>query len=193
MSLFLTIANRLVLPASGLLLTTGLVWQSGANLGRLRDWISPGKAASEATGQPPVPAPAPSPRVVAEGRVVAYPGAEVVVGTEVEGRLVRLLVEEKMPVRRGELIAELNAEDLVAERAEAEARVLEAEADLHYFDRDSAATRRSWPARRVRPRISILTDAVSTRPAPDAPRRSRLASGSMPGSPRPGSWLRSTA
>ncbi len=39
--------------------------------------------------------------VIAEGRVVAYPGAEVVVGTEASGRIVRLEVQEKSFVRKG--------------------------------------------------------------------------------------------
>lgn len=75
-------------------------------------------------------------RVVAEGRVVAYPGAEVVVGTEAAGRIVRLEVEEKSVVRKGDLIAELNAADLVAARAEAEAQKGVAEADLRHATRE---------------------------------------------------------
>ena len=45
--------------------------------------------------------PAERPRVIAEGRVVAYPGAEVVVGTEAAGRIIRLDVQEKSVVRQG--------------------------------------------------------------------------------------------
>ena len=49
-----------------------------------------------------------TPRVVAEGRVVAYPGAEVVVGTEAAGRIVRLNVEGEVgrPQRRPDRRAE---------------------------------------------------------------------------------------
>ncbi|HEV3457601.1 MAG TPA: hypothetical protein VHG32_13645, partial [Thermoanaerobaculia bacterium] len=39
-------------------------------------------------------------RVAAEGRLVAYPGAEVVVGSDVAGTLIRLTVQEKQTVRR---------------------------------------------------------------------------------------------
>jgi RND family efflux transporter MFP subunit len=74
--------------------------------------------------------------VIAEGRVVAYPGAEVVVGTETAGRIVRLEVWEKSVVHTGDLIAELNAEDLKAEHAQTRARVAEAEADIRFFERE---------------------------------------------------------
>ena len=77
-----------------------------------------------------------SPCVAAEGRIVAYPGAEVVVGTEVAGLIVRLTVKEKSAVRAGDLIAELNSADLRASRAEADARVAEAEADIRFYDRE---------------------------------------------------------
>jgi RND family efflux transporter MFP subunit len=76
------------------------------------------------------PAEAPARRVAAEGRVVAYPGREVVVGTERAGRLVRLALEEGQAVRRGDLIAELDSEELRAALAEDRARVTEAQADV---------------------------------------------------------------
>ena len=75
--------------------------------------------------------------MIAEGRVVAYPGAEVVVGTEAAGRIVRLDVLEKSVVRKGDLIAELNADDLRASLAESAARAAEAEADIRFFDREA--------------------------------------------------------
>jgi RND family efflux transporter MFP subunit len=68
---------------------------------------------------------------------VTYPGAEVVVGTEAAGRIVRLDVVEKSVVRKGAVIAELNADDLRANLAEAEARAAEAEADDRFYDRES--------------------------------------------------------
>src|SRR5438552_2839603 len=63
-------------------------------------------------------APAPSaPRamVAADGRVVAYPGGEVVVGAERAGRVVRLLVDEGTAVRKGALLAELESDELRAD------------------------------------------------------------------------------
>ncbi len=68
--------------------------------------------------------------------MVAYPGAEVVVGTEAAGRIVRLEVQEKSVLHRGALIAEISADDLKADYDLANARVKEAEHDIRFFDRD---------------------------------------------------------
>ncbi len=68
-------------------------------------------------------------QVAAEGRVVAYPGAEVKVGAERSGRFVRVLVEEGQTVRKGDLLAEIESDELRANLAEARARVSEAEAE----------------------------------------------------------------
>jgi RND family efflux transporter MFP subunit len=69
-------------------------------------------------------------RVAAEGRVATYPGGEVIVGTERAGRLVRVAFEEGQAVRRGELVAELDSEEIRAALAEARARLVEGEAEL---------------------------------------------------------------
>jgi RND family efflux transporter MFP subunit len=87
------------------------------------------------TGATPTAAPLtaglqPAAGVAAEGRVVAYPGAEVRVGAERAGRLVRVLVEEGDSVRKGELLAEIDSDELRAALAEARARVEEAEAEI---------------------------------------------------------------
>jgi RND family efflux transporter MFP subunit len=86
----------------------------------------------------PVAAPAvraASARVIrAEGRVVTYPGAEVVVGTDVGGRLRALPVTEKMRVKKGDLVAEIDADEQKAALAEARRRVAEAEVDMKYFE-----------------------------------------------------------
>jgi HlyD family secretion protein len=85
----------------------------------------------------PVPAPKAEPAsvqarggVAAEGRVVAYPGAEVRVGAERAGRLVRVLVEEGAAVRKGQLLAEIESDELRATLDEARARVTETEAEV---------------------------------------------------------------
>jgi HlyD family secretion protein len=130
--------GSLGLFASGLFLVAGTVWQAGRLDASLPPWAS-GKSLNPRRWSAPSPkapqAIAPN-RVVAEGRVVAYPGAEVVVGTEVAGRIVALSVDEKSVVHKGDLIAELNAADLRAERAEAEARIAEAEADMRFYQRE---------------------------------------------------------
>jgi RND family efflux transporter MFP subunit len=72
--------------------------------------------------------------VAAEGRVTAYPGADVVVGTERAGRLLSARFEEGQLVKKGELLAELDSEELRAALAEAKARVSEAEAEIRLAD-----------------------------------------------------------
>lgn len=76
-------------------------------------------------------------KVSAEGRLVAYPGAQVVVGSDLAGTLVRLSVQEKQTVRRGQLVAELRADDLRSQLAEAQARAAEAAADLRFATQDA--------------------------------------------------------
>ena len=95
---------------------------------------SRGLSLSRSSAEPTVPDPAAvrhaATRVVAEGRLTTYPGAEVVVGSEVSGTIVRLAVEEKQAVKKGQLLAELRADDLAAERAEAKARIVEIDAEI---------------------------------------------------------------
>ncbi len=69
--------------------------------------------------------------VAAEGRVVAYPGAEVTIGADAIGRLLRVNVEEGDAVRKGQVLAEIDASDLMASRDEAKARLEEAVAERH--------------------------------------------------------------
>lgn len=123
----MTVLIKLVLPVLGLLGTGAVVWQASGAADKcpLR---RAGNAAvapeSESTKE----------RVIAEGRVVTYPGAEVTLGTEVAGTIVRLPVQEKFVVRRGDLIAELRADDLRASLVEARARIAEAQADIRHYD-----------------------------------------------------------
>jgi HlyD family secretion protein len=79
-----------------------------------------------------------TPRVVAEGRVVTYPGAEVTVGTDVAGTIARLTVSEKEHVRRGAPIAILQADDTRAALGVARARVGEADADIRLYHAEVA-------------------------------------------------------
>jgi RND family efflux transporter MFP subunit len=133
-------AGRLVWPSIGL----GLVFVMAAQLGADFRRLEPCAIASSLFPATDPSGSAPGgtsrrddvDRVVAEGRVAAYPGAEVVVGTEAGGLIVRLTVDEKSRVKKGDLIAELNAADMKASRAEAEARILEAEADERHFRRE---------------------------------------------------------
>jgi HlyD family secretion protein len=76
------------------------------------------------------PASLASHRVAAEGRVVAYPGAEVKVAAERGGRLLRVTVEEGQIVRRGDVLVEIESEELRAALDEARARRTESEAEI---------------------------------------------------------------
>jgi HlyD family secretion protein len=100
-----------------------------------RGLVSPRPAAAPVAEKPSATG------VAAEGRVVAYPGAEVRVGAERGGRLVRVLVEEGAPVRRGQLLAEIESDELRAALAEARARVTEAEAEARLADANLARRR----------------------------------------------------
>lgn len=101
---------------------------------------------------PPAPtrpaSPPATPDIAAEGRVVTYPGAEVRVGAERVGRLVRVTVEEGDTVRAGQLLAEIDADELRAALAEARARVAEAEAELRLSEAN-LARRRKLQAERI--------------------------------------------
>jgi RND family efflux transporter MFP subunit len=84
------------------------------------------------------------PRVIAEGRVVTYPGAEVTIGTDVGGTIARLTVAEKDTVRRGQTIAVLSADDTRAALSVARARVGEADADIRLFQAEAERARSLW-------------------------------------------------
>jgi len=60
-------------------------------------------------------------QVAAEGKVEAMPGCEVEVGSELEGRIAEMSVEEGSSVRKGDLIAEMENRDIKAKLKEAEA------------------------------------------------------------------------
>jgi RND family efflux transporter MFP subunit len=147
---------RLWLPASGLFLAAGLAWQSGRLDDWLPEWVPPSGAAQPSRGSTPVPPPT---RLVAEGRVVAYPGAEVVVGTDLAGLILRMPVQEKSAVRRGDLIAEIRSDDLRAYLVEAKARIAEVEADIQFLERE------------LRREELLLARRASTPQALDADRR----------------------
>jgi RND family efflux transporter MFP subunit len=117
--------NRILYPVLGILILVATVAQVSATR-TPKDITPPATTAVEKA------------RVVAEGRVVTYPGAEVTVGTDVSGTLERLQVEEKQRVRAGDVIAVIRADDTRAALSVARARVGEAEADIRLFDAEVA-------------------------------------------------------
>jgi HlyD family secretion protein len=72
--------------------------------------------------------------ITAEGRVSTYPGAHVVVGTDTAGTLVRLLVQEKSTVRKGQVIGEIRAEDTRAALDLSRTRMSELDSDIRLYE-----------------------------------------------------------
>jgi HlyD family secretion protein len=101
----------------------------GATVLQARGPSRAGAASATAANAPAPSTPSVNGAVAAEGRVVAYPGAEVKVGFERAGRLVRVLVQEGQAVEQGDLLAEFETDELRASLAEARARVAEADAE----------------------------------------------------------------
>ncbi len=130
--------SRLLWPILTLLVTLVMIWQATR-----AGWIQTtppltvseqdhGTLNSRATAQG---------HVIADGRLVAYPGAEVTIATEVAGRIIVLPVDEKSIVRCGDLVAELVSDDLKESREEALARIAESEADISFFRHEIGRTR----------------------------------------------------
>ena len=68
--------------------------------------------------------------IVAEGRVVTYPGEQVSVSSEIAGRVVRLAVQEGQTIHKGDVIAELDSAEYRADLAQSTAKLAELDADI---------------------------------------------------------------
>ena len=132
--------NRALWPllGLGLLAVVALQARAAVTFGSLRKGVKPPAATANAPSQPA------SGGVAAEGRVVAYPGSEVVVGTDLAGTIVVLHVHEKEKVHRGQLLAELRSDDHRAALEEARARVTEADADIRLSESELERARALW-------------------------------------------------
>jgi HlyD family secretion protein len=111
--------GRVILPALGLFVAVGVTWHSFRKVTARTEVISvgeSGRSAARATD-----------RIIAEGRVVAYPGAQVNVGTEVLGTIINMPARETVAVHRGDLLVELRSDDVKASLREAHYRLIEAE------------------------------------------------------------------
>jgi HlyD family secretion protein len=85
---------------------------------------------ANATPAPAITAPSVAPMIRAEGQFVTYPGAEVTVGSEITGRIIELPVDEKVPVKKGQLLVALDASETSAQLAEARAHIEEENAEV---------------------------------------------------------------
>lgn len=156
--------NRILYPILGVLILAATVVQVSATRPR-----------------PPAPrvtAVAEKPRVVAEGRIVTYPGAEVTVGTDVAGTLESLSVQEKETVRKGQTIAVIRADDTRAALGVARARVTEADADIRLYQSEVARAKNLWDvevgSRQAYDKAERDLDAARARRASAAAEVSRL-------------------
>jgi len=93
------------------------------------------KDARNNTSPPDGPAVTPpaSASIRAEGRIVTYPGATVSVRSEIGGRVAVLAVHEQQQVHRGDVIAEIAADEAQAALAEAQAQIAAADADTAWL------------------------------------------------------------
>jgi len=82
--------------------------------------------------------------VLAEGRLVVPPGSEITLGAELNGKLVRLLVNEQAHVKAGDLLAEVDVKEQQAALGEAWARVKEAAADVDFATRERKRSQQLW-------------------------------------------------
>lgn len=113
---------------------TAAAWHFDA-LGKLRSF----SAVKSAHAAPALPV---TNVVRADGRVAAYPNASVVVGTETGGTLTTFTVQDQQAVKRGEIIAELDATEQKAALAEARARVQEADVSIRFLTTQKDKSRR---------------------------------------------------
>src|SRR5205085_108968 len=92
----------------------------------------------------PPPTAAIRPSIVAEGRLVTYPGHEVTIGSDASGTIERLNVSERDVVKKGDIIAIVRADDTRAALNEAKAHVAEAEADIRLFQLETERAHKLW-------------------------------------------------
>lgn len=126
--------RRLWIPALGVLILLALIgrtlWSANAGANARTNAARASGVAAQAQVPPATNDPSPPSRVAADGRLVARPGADVTLGSDLDGTVARVTVDEKDRVRRGQVLVELKADDYRASLAEARARVAEAEADI---------------------------------------------------------------
>ena len=135
--------GRIVLPAVGLAVAASLAWNSMKKFTAQAESIGVAQSREARVRA--------SSRIIAEGRVVAYPGAEVTVGTEVVGTIINVAAQENAVVRKGDLLVELRSDDVKASLREAHFRLIEAETGLRLlrarFQLDQGFSSAGWQRR----------------------------------------------
>ena len=119
----------------------------------------------QARPRPAGPAPEAAPgRIRCEGRVAAYPGADIIVAAEYGGRIASLPVHELERVPAGHILARLDAHEQEASLEAARARVRELDAQLRFLALEQG-----------RQRNLLAEGAVGQRSFDDADSRLKLA------------------
>jgi HlyD family secretion protein len=112
--------------------------------------------------------------VLAEGRVSVPPGAEVTLGAELSGKLLKLGVREQDRVKAGDVLGEIDVTEQQAALAEAWARVKEAGADVDFTATERRRSAQLWSS-------NVVSDAAHDRSVHEstaaANRRSALLAG----------------
>ena len=142
------VVGRVLLPLLGIAAGAGLAWQW---LRTANSSILPNSLRNNPVAAAPLTRESKGPkspaRIIAEGRVVAYPGARVTISSEVLATIVRLNVGEKSTVRKGDLLVELRDDDIRANIREARNHLTEAEVVLRL--------------KRARPAVGRLLNVLS--------------------------------
>ena len=128
---------RILVPVAGLAAVAALVAQS-AQSGEIQLAKVDSAPATAGRAVSVSEASSAASRVIAEGRLAAYPGAEITIAAEVSGVLASVPFAERERVEKGDFIAQLRADDLIAEIAAAEARVVEAQAEIRLAEGELA-------------------------------------------------------
>ncbi len=157
--------GRVVLPVAGMILAATLTWKSVRSI-----TATPTDVPAIGPYEPSARVPG---RIAAEGLVVAYPGAQVTVGTEVLGTIINIPVREKAVVKKGDLLVELRADEVMASLREAHYRLTEAEVGLRLEQARSRLDRIRPPVTGKDPtqsdsRREFLTAALAHRDAAKA-------------------------
>ena len=126
-------------------------------------------ASAEAKPKPPAPQ-----NVLAEGRVTVPVGAEITLGAELNGRLLRLTVKEQDHAKAGDLLGEIDVKEQQAALNEAWAHVKEAGADVDFAARERKRSEQLWRDNVVAE--ASLDRSVHDSTAADSRRASLLAS-----------------
>ncbi len=124
---------RVVLPGGGLAFSLLVLWASLQAADKPR---GNGSGSATDSPRPTRDRRAKVERIMAEGRVVARPGAEVTVGTEAGGLVVDLPARVKMRVKKGDLLIRFRSVEQEAILAEAQAKLAEADAEVEFQKRE---------------------------------------------------------